>query len=75
VAGWNLIGLFEATIDSAALVTTPSNLVETGYFSFQSGYRRTRTLQPGLGYWVRARSAGTLTFPPAGRVVRVNKEK
>jgi hypothetical protein len=59
-AGWNLIsGLSEPV--ALASISDPGNILVSGtLFEFASGYRAATELQPGLGYWVRASSSGSI---------------
>ncbi len=58
--GWNLLGPLAAEVPSGAIATTPSDIVESSYFSFDHGYAVADVLTPGRGYWVKASQEGVL---------------
>jgi len=64
-AGWNLVGVHDEAVAASAVTTTPSGLLETGFFAFVpgSGYEPPDSLRPGNGYWIKASAAGTLHLP------------
>jgi hypothetical protein len=69
-AGWNMIGGFTVPMPASLLYTEPLGLLVSKCFRFVpgAGYVESDTMQPGLGYWVKAAQDGTLylTQPGAG---------
>ena len=59
-AGWNMIGGFEHDAEVSALVPSPADVVSSSVFAYNGGYSTASQFLPGKGYWVKARSAGTL---------------
>lgn len=62
--GWNLIGPLHFNLPVGSIHQSSGNLIESSYFGFDNGYTAESTLEPGKGYWVKASSAGTLTYDP-----------
>jgi hypothetical protein len=60
--GWNLIGGLSNPIDTSAIQQFPAGIISTGYYRYQNGYVATSTLAPGVGYWVKAKGAGSLAL-------------
>ena len=60
--GWNLIGTIGKSIPTSSVIQNPWMNVTSQYFSYSKGYFAATTLEPGKGYWVKVRSAGTLTL-------------
>lgn len=59
--GWNLIGSISEPIDVSGIVETPAGIVVSPYYHFSgTGYLQSGTLEPGVGYWVKVSTAGTL---------------
>ena len=63
IPGWNLVG----SVDHA--VSAPSGgIIQSAFFGYGSGgYHPATVLNPGLGYWVKTSSGGTITIGPAAR--------
>ncbi|MDP4174652.1 MAG: M6 family metalloprotease domain-containing protein [Bacteroidota bacterium] len=64
-AGWNLIGVYDNNITVNSITTTPSNIINSPFYGFTSGYQIPVTLESGKGYWVRASQNGTLNIGTA----------
>ena len=60
--GWNLIGTISKPVPTSSIVQNPANIVASQYFGYSKGYFSAVTLEPGKAYWVKVRSAGTLTL-------------
>ncbi len=58
--GWNLVGIYDQSVDVAAIVTNPSNILQSSFFEFNAGYNPVTVLEPGKGYWIKASAAGTM---------------
>ena len=65
VAGWNLIGGYEDTVQTADLTTTPPGLITGPIYGYSGGYNIVSELFPGYAYWVKLTSAGQINFPTA----------
>lgn len=60
--GWNLISGVGGELP-VSLVDDPDEIIVPGtIYAFNQMYAASDTLRPGNGYWVRASSAGTVTF-------------
>ncbi len=60
-SGWNMIGAIGSAIDSSLVVASPSGIVQSSYFTFDTfGYVQSQTLQPGKAYWVKSSQNGKL---------------
>ena len=62
LAGWNLIGSISAPIDTSSVVSIPADNRVSNFFGWRGYYEVSDTIQPGQGYWVKARSAGWLVL-------------
>jgi photosystem II stability/assembly factor-like uncharacterized protein len=73
---WNMIGSISTSIDtSAAHVTpTPANLRASNFFKYANGYVVATTIEPGLGYWVKANSAGSFFMHATGPAAKAQPE-
>jgi hypothetical protein len=80
VTGWNLIGLYENSVPTGTLTTSPPGIITGSIFGFNGGYVVAATIDPGYAYWVKATGPGVitgLTPPPSGKegkVVELFKE-
>ncbi len=74
-AGWNMIGSISNSIDTSAtyVAPTPADLRGSNFFRYNNGYLVSATIAPGLGYWVKANSAGTFFLNEAGLEARAGK--
>jgi hypothetical protein len=59
-AGWNLIGSASTPVPVSAIVQVPPGIVLTPFTGYAGSYVDADTLAPGLGYWVKVGSDGTL---------------
>ncbi|MFI5253629.1 MAG: carboxypeptidase regulatory-like domain-containing protein [Bacteroidota bacterium] len=65
-AGWNLIGSLSAPVDITTITTNPSGMIHSPYFGYSHGYKNAVSLVPGMGYWVKVTSDGSITMNAAG---------
>ncbi|HLX12487.1 MAG TPA: choice-of-anchor D domain-containing protein [Bacteroidota bacterium] len=65
VAGWNLIGSVDHTVQTG-VVTTSGPHIKTKFFGYNHGYAYADSIVPGSGYWVKTDAAGSLILPGAG---------
>lgn len=61
-AGWNLIGSLSVAIPATSVTTSPPGIIASHFFTYRGSYSPETSLLPGMGYWVKASSAGTLTL-------------
>lgn len=60
VEGWNLIGGNNSAREVSEISSTPSNIIQSAFFSFNGGYTPATEVIPGKGYWVKVSEAGTI---------------
>lgn len=60
--GWNLVGSISAPIPVSSVTVLGTTLVSPFYSFGGSGYSTASAIEPGLGYWVKSSSAGTLVL-------------
>ncbi|MDI6766763.1 MAG: hypothetical protein QME52_08080 [Bacteroidota bacterium] len=61
-SGWNLIGVISYPIAIGEIVNYPEGNLVGDFFAYDSNsyYKVFDTLQPGKGYWIKAKQKGTL---------------
>ncbi len=74
-AGWNLIGIYETSVQAANITTTPPGLITGSVYKYQGGYTAVPTLDPGYGYWVKLSAAGQINIPSGSDAVATLKAK
>jgi len=62
--GWNLISVYECSLDASLLTTTPPGLQDGSIYGYTGGYIVASTLFPGYGYWFKSSGEGWLNVPP-----------
>jgi hypothetical protein len=60
--GWNLISGVGGELPVTAIEDPGDIIVPTSTYAFKEAYSVSDTLRPGSGYWIQARSSGTVTF-------------
>ncbi len=65
-AGWNLIGSLSGSVSTTAITTSPAGIIPGHYFTYAGGYTTASAIDPGKGYWVKAKSSGSLTLNAGG---------
>jgi len=60
--GWNLIGAAQKSVPVAAITSTPSGIIQSPFFGYESGYVPATSLEKGKGYWVRVSQNGTINL-------------
>ncbi|MFN0159390.1 MAG: PQQ-dependent sugar dehydrogenase [Bacteroidota bacterium] len=61
LTGWNLIGAIGSPVSANDIAQTPAGNVVSDYYVFTpSGYAKSDTLHPGIGYWVKVAQNGQL---------------
>ncbi len=63
LAGWNLIGGYEDTVQVVGLTTTPPGLITGTIYGYSGGYNTVSNLLPGYAYWIKLTGAGQIIFP------------
>jgi hypothetical protein len=65
---WNMIGSISTSIDTSVAHVTPSapGLRGSAYFRYNNGYTVATTIDPGLGYWVKANFPGSFFMHATG---------
>ena len=65
VSKWNAFGGYEDTVDTAAIITIPPDMIIFPIFKFVPGlgYRPTDQIVPGYGYWVKVSAACQIILP------------
>jgi len=64
--GWNMFGVYEQSVPTANLSTTPANLIVSGtVYSWTGSYTNPTNLDPGYGYWVYVSGSGVINPPSA----------
>ena len=78
--GWNLLGLYENSVPTNTLQTSPSGMIILPVYAYSGGYVQAATMDPGVGYWVKSSGDGVITSlapPPqskSGEIVEYFKE-
>ncbi len=57
-AGWNLIGVLHASVNTSAVITEPAGIIGSYFYGYDYNYFLANMLVPGMGYWVRASADG-----------------
>jgi len=60
--GWNLISGIGGVLPTTSIKDPEGVLLSETIYAFNQAYTSVDTLRPGLGYWIRASAAGTITF-------------
>jgi phosphatidylserine/phosphatidylglycerophosphate/cardiolipin synthase-like enzyme len=67
VTGWNLIGTITHPVAVSAIVESPSGIIVSEFFGYESGYVEADILQPGKAYWVKVSEEGQLILTDSGK--------
>jgi PKD repeat protein len=58
---WNMVGSLSAPVPLNQITSIPGGIIESNAFGYDTaGYYPTTLLQPGAGYWVKAKENGVL---------------
>lgn len=60
IEGWNLIGSISQPVEVNTIISEPENIINSGFYGYDSGYRTVQTILPGKGYWVKVKHNGKL---------------
>lgn len=63
VAGWNLIGGYEDTVQTVNLTSTPPGLISGLIYGYSGSYYIVTEILPGFAYWIKLSDAGQINFP------------
>jgi uncharacterized protein (TIGR02145 family) len=60
--GWNMIGALTMPLVAGTISGAPSGIIDSRFYAFVAGvgYQVTDTLQPGKGYWIKAKEDGNI---------------
>jgi carboxypeptidase T len=58
--GWNLIGSISSPVEVQSIVTEPPDLIASGMYGYSGRYSVVDVIEPGKGYWVKAKQIGKL---------------
>jgi hypothetical protein len=68
--GWNLISGISTSLPVDVLYNS-GLVVSNGVYAFDGGYYNAETIDPGMGYWVRALADGDVTLSSSSSMGRV----
>jgi len=60
IEGWNLIGGFSTAVNTGSISSTPDGIIASGFYGYNGGYYPAESLEPLKGYWVKAKTEGSL---------------
>ncbi len=60
--GWNLIGVYDKSVDADQVTTEPAGIISSVFYGFSNSYDVAENLKTGKGYWVKASQNGSLSF-------------
>src|SRR5207302_755711 len=66
--GWNMIASIAASIDVATIVSSPPGIVTSQFFRYSGSYLTSRTIDPGLAYWVKVSQSGKVILSSGARM-------
>lgn len=58
--GWNMVGTICQRVLVSTITTMNPDLALSQFFGYRGSYLQTDTLEPGVGYWVKANESGYL---------------
>jgi photosystem II stability/assembly factor-like uncharacterized protein len=63
-AGWNIIGSIAQSVAVTSIVQSPPDVLTSPVrvYGYKLGYAVTDSIRSGLGYWIKADKAGTITL-------------
>ncbi len=60
--GWNLIGSISTPIVTSNILQSPSNIIQSDFFSYDLSYNPTDTIYPAKAYWIKTNQPGQLVL-------------
>jgi len=75
VAGWNIIGSIDDTVETSTIIEVPPGIVQSGYFeyTFGTGYQQNTVIKPARAYWVKIGGSGQLILGPTSAMPSLPK--
>ncbi len=66
--GWNLIGTLSLPVRAGEIRSSPAGIIASQFFRYipGGGYEADSVLQPGLGYWIKVSTTGSLIMTGLG---------
>ncbi len=64
-AGWNMVGSVSLAVDTADIHSVPAGIIASPFYVYAAGYSQSAMIEPGLGYWVKVSSSGSLILSPS----------
>ncbi len=71
--GWNMIGSISCPVPVETLTSNPPGMITSEFITYQSGYIVTDTIVPGIGYWVKVNSKGSLILSSSVSISAKNR--
>ena len=69
VVGWNLIGSISVPLNTSAISTVPSGIINSNFFGFDAVYVPVSVVLPGSAYWVKVSQAGVIILDGTGSII------
>lgn len=65
VEGWNLVGVYNFSVATNLITTTPAGILSGSFFRYipNVGYQIATTLEPGNAYWIQSTGIGVMNLP------------
>jgi len=65
VAGWNLIGVYNTSVTTNLITTSPSGILTGSFYRYipNVGYQIATILEPGNAYWIQSATNGVMNLP------------
>jgi protocatechuate 3,4-dioxygenase beta subunit len=66
--GWNLVGSVSTSVPVSSITSSPVNVLSSDFFGYSNGYVIASSVDPGMGYWIKASSGGTISISSSAAV-------
>ena len=73
VDGWNLIGSISYPVATQNVTSDQPGMITSDFYGYKNGYFIADTIQPGKGYWVKLRGAGSLIVSSSQSILSSNR--
>jgi len=73
-AGWNLIGVYDKSVDVGNIGSTPTNIFTSQFYGYQQGYSVPDSLKTTKGYWIRSSSNGVINLNTGTSIISKKDE-
>ncbi len=60
--GWNMIGSLNDSILVSSITTTPTGILASVFYGYNTGYYTASVIERGKGYWIKSSNSGTLNL-------------